>query len=154
MLANSFGTPKITLVWIYFIISNTRTSTILYEYIYVVRNCTYYAGSGFQPGVLVSFVILWPKKLWHFAFIFMWLFWRINIKKMTPRQTKVTIFACTVHTLLITRTARVVLVDDQISRKMLRNTCKLYSDWQDWQIVTYCARNISLHTTYEYMPSQ
>ena len=46
-------------------------SIIFFREYSTVRNIVMY-GSGFQPGVLVSFVTLWPYKLWHFAFIFMW----------------------------------------------------------------------------------
>ena len=48
---------------------------------------------------------------------------------MTPRQKK--LLPLHVDTLRITRTATLVLVDDQIFRTMLTNTCKLYSDWID-----------------------
>ena len=94
------------------------------------------------------------KKLWHFAFIFMWHSWSNNIKKMTPRQKKVE--RTVVHNWLVTTHYSFVQVpsnlDENLSWKYHKiykysssNLIKVYSEWID--------RFWLLSAWYEYMAS-
>ena len=56
----------------------------------------------YSPGVLVSFVTLWPNICDTLPLFFMWLFWRKDVKEMTPRRTKVRIIADTLYRMYTT----------------------------------------------------
>ena len=76
-------------VWVYWTVQYTGQCSILYTH------C-----SGTQPGVLVSFLTLWPN-ICDTLPLFL-LFWRKDVKEMTPRRIKVRIIAHTLYRMYTT----------------------------------------------------
>ena len=64
------------------------------------------------------------KKLWHFAFIFMWHSWSNNIKKMTPRQKKVE--RTVVHYWLVTTHYSFVQIPSNLNENLSWKYHKIY----------------------------